>query len=281
MMTSRGEKPNDKTVNIQYENDWTHAGRFFAEKIIETEMINAQEGKKPNEVYAVDMKDTILSPLQVGLDTVVASEEAVESEYDRLNITPKVLTDNMENNIYDSSIADNCKSDPTDNTATYMILSRQINEHVYKSLPNGKPLTSEDLRRDLENLIEKYKSKASSLRNLGSTQANESFNHSMNEAALLSPGEYTKSIAKKLDTEKLKRKIKRQSLATIGLSDTEAITIPSPLKLDGTESFTFFDLETTGLSRVSDITQIAAVHDKKLYQSYVFLDAIFHLKPQK
>ncbi|XP_063438315.1 uncharacterized protein LOC134719240 [Mytilus trossulus] len=208
----------------------------------------------------------------------------------------------------------------------------------YKSLPNGKPLISEDLRRDLENLIEKYKSKASSLRNLGSTQANESFNHSvatkapkskhyggsqslasrvssavlqknegynyleqMNEAALLSPGEYTKSIAKKLDSEKLKRKIKRQSrefkikrtelkkkrnkkerrlnihepvsyqseVATVGLSDTEAITIPSPLKLDGTESFTFFDLETTGLSRVSDITQIAAVHDKKLYQSYV------------
>ncbi|CAC5422659.1 unnamed protein product [Mytilus coruscus] len=49
----------------------------------------------------------------------------------------------------------------------------------YKSLPNGKPLISEDLRRDLENLIEKYKSKASSLRNLGSTQANESFNHSV------------------------------------------------------------------------------------------------------
>ncbi|CAC5370269.1 unnamed protein product [Mytilus coruscus] len=208
----------------------------------------------------------------------------------------------------------------------------------YKSLPNGKPLISEDLRRDLENLIEKYKSKASSLRNLGSTQANESFNHSvatkapkskhyggsqslasrvssavlqknegynyleqMNEAALLSPGEYTKSIAKKLNTEKLKRSIKRQSrefkkkrtdlkkkrnkkvrrfnihesvsyqseIATIGLSDTEAVTIPSPLKLDGTESFTFFDLETTGLSRISDITQIAAVHDKKLYQSYV------------
>ncbi|XP_063436637.1 uncharacterized protein LOC134718075, partial [Mytilus trossulus] len=197
---------------------------------------------------------------------------------------------------------------------------------------------NEDLRRDLENLIEKYKSKASSLRNLGSTQANESFNHSvatkapkskhyggsqslasrvssavlqknegcnyleqMNEAALLSPGEYTKSIAKKLDSEKLNRKIKRQSrefkkkrtelkkkrnkkerrlnihepvsyqseVATIGLSDTEAITIPSPLKLDGTESFTFSDLETTGLSRVSDITQIAAVHDTKLYQSYV------------
>ncbi|CAC5415505.1 unnamed protein product [Mytilus coruscus] len=207
-----------------------------------------------------------------------------------------------------------------------------------KSLPNGKPLISEDLRRDLENLIEKYKSKASSLRNLGSTQANESFSHSvatkapkskhyggsqslasrvssavlqknegynyleqMNEAALLSPGEYTKSIAKKLNTEKLKRRIKRQSrefkkkrtdlkkkrnkkerqfnihesvsyqseIATIGLSDTEAVTIPSPLKLDGTESFTFFDLETTGLSRISDITQIAAVHDKKLYQSNV------------
>ncbi|CAC5388974.1 unnamed protein product [Mytilus coruscus] len=48
----------------------------------------------------------------------------------------------------------------------------------YKSLPNGKPLISEDLRR-FRNLIEKYKSKASSLRNLGSTQANESFNHSV------------------------------------------------------------------------------------------------------
>ncbi|VDI27660.1 Hypothetical predicted protein [Mytilus galloprovincialis] len=127
----RGNKSNDKILNIQYEDDWAHAGRYFAEKIMETEMINAQEGKQPNDVYAVVMKDTMTSPLQVGLDCVVASEEVVESEYDRLNITPKVLTDNTENNIYDSSIADRCKSDPTYNTATHMILSRQINEDMY------------------------------------------------------------------------------------------------------------------------------------------------------
>ncbi|CAC5422632.1 unnamed protein product [Mytilus coruscus] len=141
---------------------------------------------------------------------------------------------------------------------------------VYKSLPNGKPLISEDLRRDLENLIEKYKSKASSLRNLGSAQANESFNHSvatkapkskhyggsqslasivssavlqknegynyleqMNEAALLSPGEYTKSIAKKLDTEKLKRRIKRQSLNFKPYSVGDAVWLNDPKRKVG------------------------------------------------
>lgn len=127
----RGKKSDDKTINIQYDDDWAHAGRYFAEKIMETEMINALEGKKPNDVYAVVMKDTMTSQLQVGLDSIVASEEAVESEYDRLNITPKILTDSMENNIYDSSIADRSKSEPTYNTATNMILSRQINEGMY------------------------------------------------------------------------------------------------------------------------------------------------------
>lgn len=112
-------------VNQIYEDDWAQSGG------LDTEIINAQTTKKPNDVYAVVMKDNMTPPLHAGLGSVEATEEAIESEYDRLNITPTIIADNMENNLYDSSIGDRCESDPTYNTATNMIHSRQNNEDVY------------------------------------------------------------------------------------------------------------------------------------------------------
>ena len=47
----------------------------------------------------------------------------------------------------------------------------------YSSLPNGKPFTNAGLRKDLEEMVEAYKKRAPNLQGLGSTQANESFNH--------------------------------------------------------------------------------------------------------
>ncbi|CAC5385898.1 unnamed protein product [Mytilus coruscus] len=122
---------NNTRVNQLYEDEGVHAGRPVPVRTKETECANEQEGKKSNDVYAVVMKNNMTTPLQVGINSVVASEDAAESEYDRLNITPKVLTDNMEYNLYDSSIADRCESDPTYNTATNIRHSRKNTEDVY------------------------------------------------------------------------------------------------------------------------------------------------------
>ncbi|CAG2245410.1 unnamed protein product [Mytilus edulis] len=49
--------------------------------------------------------------------------------------------------------------------------------------------------------------------------------------------------------------------------DTE--TIPSKMKFEGEESVVVFDLETTGLSRKSDITQLAAFDGTTVFNEYV------------
>ncbi|CAC5426263.1 unnamed protein product [Mytilus coruscus] len=122
---------NNIRVNQLYEDEGAHESRLVPVRTKETECANEQEGKKSNDVYAVVMKNNMTTPLQVGINSVVASEDAAESEYDRLNITPKVLTDNMEYNLYDSSKADRCESDPTYNTATTIRHSRKNTDDVY------------------------------------------------------------------------------------------------------------------------------------------------------
>lgn len=51
--------------------------------------------------------------------------------------------------------------------------------HVFRftSLPNGKPLHGDDLRKELETVVEKYKGRIENMRDLGSTQSNENFNN--------------------------------------------------------------------------------------------------------
>ncbi|VDI05912.1 Hypothetical predicted protein, partial [Mytilus galloprovincialis] len=121
----RNNRSNNTRVNQLYEDEGARADRPFPVRTKKAEIANEQEGKKPNDVYAVVMKNNKPSPLQVGLKPVVASADDVESEYDRMNITPNFLEDNIENNLYDSSIAERCESDPTYNTATNTIHSRQ------------------------------------------------------------------------------------------------------------------------------------------------------------
>ena len=45
--------------------------------------------------------------------------------------------------------------------------------------------------------------------------------------------------------------------------------IPSPLRLDGTESTVFIDLETTGFGKKADIIQIAAKTNTNCFNKYV------------
>lgn len=118
-------------------------------------------------------------------------------------------------------------------------------KYKYKHLPNGKPLSDECLRQTLQEISEKLKRRSSQLINLGSSQANENFNHivaskapknrvygrtqslktrvsaavlqknegyswinKVNKRAKLSPGSISLTIGKKLDRQRkwLKKK---------------------------------------------------------------------------
>ncbi|VDI81031.1 Hypothetical predicted protein [Mytilus galloprovincialis] len=157
----------------------------------------------------------------------------------------------------------------------------------YKSLPNGKPLTSDGLKEELNSLVRKMISRSESITDLGSTQANESFNQLVSvkapkarhyggsctlqnrlSAAVLQKNEDI-VICRKKDMVKEGKTYEQQLELSIQEDPDQGIDIPPPLKLDQTESYVFFDLETTGLGRKSDITQIAALTNGKKFQRYV------------
>ncbi|XP_069102792.1 uncharacterized protein [Argopecten irradians] len=120
----------------------------------------------------------------------------------------------------------------------------------FKSLPKGEALKSPDLKKDLEAMVHKYRGRAKSLLELGSTQANENFNQmvsskapksrhyggssslinrvsatvlqknegqtyltKVNKASLLSPGEVILKLTSKLDERRRKRRIKEKTLS--------------------------------------------------------------------
>ncbi|CAG2218882.1 unnamed protein product [Mytilus edulis] len=118
----------------------------------------------------------------------------------------------------------------------------------------------------------------------------------VNEASLLFPGQHTLKLAKqKTDTELIKkktfkkkrriqlRKLKKKSEFSSQIKEgttydnetevNEVISdiqqIPSRLTINDSEKFIIFDLETTGLSRNSDITQISASNGSNLFQRYI------------
>ncbi|CAG2205334.1 unnamed protein product [Mytilus edulis] len=65
---------------------------------------------------------------------------------------------------------ENCKD------ADWCSYHQNPEKFMYKSLPNGKPLKSEGLKVELNNLVTKMIGRSNSLNDLGSTQSNESFN---------------------------------------------------------------------------------------------------------
>ncbi|CAC5420498.1 unnamed protein product [Mytilus coruscus] len=206
----------------------------------------------------------------------------------------------------------------------------------FKHLPNGKALSGDKLKEELDKLAQSYIERADRLLNLGSTQSNESFNNSVasfapknrfyggtkslkarvssavmqknegygwlskvNKKSLLSPGHLTilhgirkdrrrKQIRKTQSTTNFKRKrltikskkLKDNQRETVKEGDTyggeievqehiDTETIPSKMKFEGEESVVVFDLETTGLSRKSDITQLAAFDGTTVFNEYV------------
>lgn len=121
----------------------------------------------------------------------------------------------------------------------------------------------------------------------------------MNEANLLSPGLHTSNLTKKIDQrrrikrlhqrsaqykrrriqlERQKKKKERVSTVREGVSyepnlELNCISpqeeIPEFLEFDKSSELVAFDLETTGLGRNCDITQIAASAGEEVFQSYV------------
>ncbi|CAC5403278.1 unnamed protein product [Mytilus coruscus] len=65
---------------------------------------------------------------------------------------------------------ENCKD------ADWCSYHQDPEKFAYKSLPNGKPLKSEGLKVELNNVVQKMIGWSNSLNELGSTQSNESFN---------------------------------------------------------------------------------------------------------
>ena len=59
----------------------------------------------------------------------------------------------------------------------YIFFLNTILFYRFKSLPGGKPFNNKELRKELEELVIRYQRRSNNLVNLGSTQANENFNH--------------------------------------------------------------------------------------------------------
>ncbi|CAC5403490.1 unnamed protein product [Mytilus coruscus] len=135
-------------------------------------------------------------------------------------------------------------------------------------------------------------------------QKNEGYSYlpKVNEVSNLSPGDFTTSLTSKMDAKRKKRKqaankkeIKRRRISLkkkknlnerkstvkegptyetqfeLNMDNTENVPqIPQQIIVSGSESRVFFDLETTGLGRNCEITQIAAKVVRKLKESNLY-----------
>ena len=52
-------------------------------------------------------------------------------------------------------------------------------------------------------------------------------------------------------------------------ANNESESIPIPAQIDNSDSIVVFDIETTGLSRNSDIVQIAATDGEKTFNCFI------------
>ncbi|XP_063442586.1 uncharacterized protein LOC134722883 [Mytilus trossulus] len=172
-------------------------------------------------------------------------------------------------------------------SSTWCTYVKDPTKFRFKHLPNGKALSGDKLREELDKLAQSYIERADRLLNLGSTQSNESLNNSVasfaQKTGMIRFYGWTKSLKARVSSAVMQKNegygwlSKRESVKegdTYGGEievqehiDTE--TIPSKMKLEGEESVVVFDLETTGLSRKSDLTQLAAFDGTTVFNEYV------------
>ncbi|CAG2196103.1 unnamed protein product [Mytilus edulis] len=134
---------------------------------------------------------------------------------------------------------------------------------MYKSLPGGKCLSNDALTSELRELVQQYNRRAESLQNMGSTQANENFNQIVGSKC-------PKARKKAQRSSSVKEGTTYQQEVEVNENACDIIQqIPSSLILSNTDKYVVFDLETTSLSRNSDITQLAAASGLNLFQRYI------------
>ncbi|VDI68302.1 Hypothetical predicted protein [Mytilus galloprovincialis] len=171
--------------------------------------------------------------------------------------------------------------------------SKQPETYRYKHLPKGEPLSNENLRKHLETVTENYKKRSSQLVDLGSSQSNENFNNivaskapkhrsyggtsslkaRVSAAVLQKNKGYTWVNKHKKTFQQIKATVlegktyQPQIEENVSVRDIE--TIPTEYSLECIDNYVVFDLETTGLSRTSDITQISAYDGTNMLNLYV------------
>ncbi|CAC5356263.1 unnamed protein product [Mytilus coruscus] len=138
----------------------------------------------------------------------------------------------------------------------------------FKHLPNGKALSGDKLKEELDKLAQSYIERADRLFYGGTKSLKARVS-----SAVMQKNEGYGWLSKS-------KKLKDNQRETVKEGDTyggeievqehiDTETIPSKMKFEGEESVVVFDLETTGLSRKSDITQLAAFDGTTVFNEYV------------
>ncbi|CAC5385895.1 unnamed protein product [Mytilus coruscus] len=124
---------NDKMFNKKlYDEQCLTPCKIVPDESIRNEINNREDCKRHNYDYAVpiETKRTQSSPKQEDFKDGID----VESEYDILNKTPRSLNNTLEHNIYDTTIASRCESDPTYNTSTSILSNQKNVDDMYDRL---------------------------------------------------------------------------------------------------------------------------------------------------
>ncbi|CAC5394094.1 unnamed protein product [Mytilus coruscus] len=124
---------NDKMFNKKlYDEQCLTPCKIVPDESIRNEINNREDCKRHNYDYAVpiETKRTQSSPKQEDFKDGID----VESEYDILNKTPRSLNNTLEHNIYDTTIASRCESDPTYNTSTSIMSNQKNVDDMYDRL---------------------------------------------------------------------------------------------------------------------------------------------------
>lgn len=124
---------NSKMYNNKlYDEQCLPPCKIVPDESLRNEKDNREDCSRPNDVYSTPIKTKNVD--QFTQEEYSKDGNGVESEYDILNKTPRSLNNTLEHNIYDTTIASRCESDPTYNTATNIMSDRKNNDDMYDRL---------------------------------------------------------------------------------------------------------------------------------------------------
>ncbi|XP_076084630.1 uncharacterized protein LOC143055379 [Mytilus galloprovincialis] len=124
---------NSKMYNNKlYDEQCLPPCKIVPDESLRNEKDNREDCSRPNDVYSTPMKTKNVEQFTQEEDSKDGID--VESEYDILNKTPRSSNDTLEHNIYDTTIASRCESDPTYNTATNSMSKRKNDDDMYDRL---------------------------------------------------------------------------------------------------------------------------------------------------